>query len=196
MGLQTQSGKIEFESSSLKRFDPDDPERPPLMRYIPAWEGPHAADLYAKYPLQLISPHPRFSFHTMSDGKDSTVNDVHDHRVLVDGYYYWIVRINPADAAARGVAHHDLVEVFNDRGAVICAAQLTERVRPGTAHSYESCAVYDPIGEPGNSPDRGGCINLLTPSRMMIKRSHAMAANSCLVQVRKWEGDETVAGSS
>lgn len=189
MGLQTQSGMIEFESSSLKRFDPNDPERPPLMHYLPAWEGPHATDLYAKYPLQLISPHPRFSFHTMNDGKDSTVNDVHDHRVLLDGYYYWIVRLNPVDAAARGVAPHDLVEVFNDRGTVICAVQLTERVLPGTAHSYESCATYDPIGQPGKSPDRGGCINLLTPSRMMIKKSHAMAANSCLVQVRKWADD-------
>ena len=38
---------------------------------------------------------------------------------------------------------------FNDRGAVICAAQLTERVAPGTAHSYESAAVYDPVDEPG-----------------------------------------------
>ena len=28
-GLQTQSGKLEFECSSLKRYDPDDPERPP-----------------------------------------------------------------------------------------------------------------------------------------------------------------------
>ncbi|MCZ7664628.1 MAG: molybdopterin-dependent oxidoreductase [Thermoleophilia bacterium] len=187
-GLQTQSGKIEFESSSLKRLDPDDPERPPILKYIPAWEGPHAADLYEKYPLQLISPHPRFTFHTMSDGKDSTINDVHDHRVLVDGYYYWIVRINGADAAARGIGQHDLVKVFNDRGVVVCAAQLTERLPPGTVHSYESCAVYDPIGEPGASPDRGGCINLLTPSRMMITRSHAMAANSCLVEVQKWDG--------
>ena len=138
-------------------------------------------------PLQLISPHPSFTFHTMSDGKDSTINDVKDHRVLIDGYYYWIVRLNPADAAARGIGQHDLVKVFNDRGAVICAAQLTERVRPGTVHSYESCATYDPIGEPGNSPDRGGCINLLTPSRMMIEKSHAMAANSCLVEVAPWE---------
>ena len=70
-GLQTQSGKLEFESSSLKRFDPDDPERGPIMRYVPAWEGPHAAELFAKYPLQLITPHPRYSFHTQSDGKDA-----------------------------------------------------------------------------------------------------------------------------
>jgi len=46
------------------------------------------------------------------------------------------------------------------------------------------------VGEPGNSPDRGGCMNLLTPSRMMIRKAHALAANSCLVQIEAWqEGD-------
>jgi len=189
-GLQTQSGNIEFDCSSLRRFDPDDPERPTITKYVPSWEGHHTKALYRKYPLQLISPHPRFSFHTMGDGKDSTINDIKDHRVLIDGYYYWIVRINTKDAETRGIGMHDLVRVFNDRGAVLCAAQVTERVPPGTVHSYESCAVYDPLGEPGHSPDRGGCINQLTPSRMMIKKSHSMAANSCLVQVEKWKGGE------
>jgi trimethylamine-N-oxide reductase (cytochrome c) len=184
-GLQTQSGKIEFEASSLKRFAADDPERPPMLRYVPAWEGPHAAELFARYPLQLISPHPRYTFHTQSDGKDSTVNDIREHRTLIDGRYYWIVRLNSLDAAARGIKENDLVTVFNDRGAVVCAARITDRIRPGTVHSYESSAVYDPVGEPGESPDRGGCVNLLTPSRMMISRSHAMAANSCLVEVAR-----------
>jgi len=189
-GLQTQSGKVEFVCSSLERFDPNDPERPPMTKYIPSWEGHHTTELYGKYPLQLISPHPRFSFHTMGDGKDSIVNDIKDHRVLIDGYYYWIVRINSKDAQARGIKENDLAKVFNDRGAVICAAQVTERVSPGTVHSYESSASYDPVGEPGYSADRGGCINQLTPSRMMIKQSHSMAANSCLVQIQKWEGEE------
>ena len=82
-----------------------------------------------------------------------------DHRVLVDGRYYWIARLNPPDAAARGVADGDLVRLFNDRGAVVCAARLTERVRPGVVHSYESSAVYEPVGEPGASADLGGCVN-------------------------------------
>jgi trimethylamine-N-oxide reductase (cytochrome c) len=187
-GLQTQSGKIEFECSSLKRFDPDDPERPVITKYIPSWEGHRSKELIQRYPLQLISPHPRFSFHTMGDGKDSIVNDVKDHRVLVDGYYYWIVRIHTSDAAERGIQEGHLVRVFNDRGSVICAAQLTERIRPGTVHSYESSAVYDPLGEPGSSPDRGGCINQLTSSRMMIEKSHSHSANSCLVQIETWRG--------
>jgi len=192
-GLQTQSGKLEFVCSSLKRFDPNDPERPTMTKYIPSWEGHHTTELYEKYPLQLISPHPRYSFHTMSDAKDSVINDVKDHRVLIDGYYYWIVRINSKDAQARAIRENDLVKVFNERGAVICAAQVTERVPPGTVHSYESSAHYDPIGEPGHSADRGGCINQLTPSRMMIKQSHSMAANSCLVEIRTWEGEEGIA---
>ena len=176
-GLQTQSGKIEFVSSSLKRFDPNDPERPTMSKYIPSWEGHHTKELYEKYPLQLISPHPRYSFHTVGDAKDSIVNDVKDHRVMINGYYYWIARINEEDAKERGIQSNDLVKVFNDRGAVICAAQLTQRLPKGTAHSYESSANYDPVGEPGYSPDRGGCINQLTPSRTIIKKSHGVASN-------------------
>ena len=144
--------------------------------------------MYEKYPLFLISPHPRYSFHTMGDGKDSTIMDVKNHRMLIDGYYYWIARINPHDAEARNIAHGDLIKLFNDRGAVICAAQVTQRVPPGVVHSYESCAMYEPTGQPGDSPDKGGCVNLLTSKRPMIKKSHSHAANSCLIQVEKWPG--------
>jgi trimethylamine-N-oxide reductase (cytochrome c) len=186
-GLGTQSGKIEFESSSLKAFAPDDPERPPLSKYIPSWEGHHTTELYSRYPLQLLTPHPRYSYHTHADAKGSFINDIEDHRTLVDGYYHWNIRLHPEEAQTRGITTGDLVKVFNDRGTVICAAQVTARIRPGAAHGYESCAVYDPVGEPGNSPDRGGCLNLLTSSRDIITHSHSTASNSCLVQVEKWE---------
>ncbi len=187
-GLQTQSGKFEFECSSLKRFDPNDPERPVICKYIPSWEGHHTTELTVKYPLQLISPHPRYSFHTMGDGKGSFVNDIENHRVLIDGYYYWIVRLNPAEAERRNLKHNELVEVYNDRGSVICALHISGRIAAGMAHSYESSAKYDPVGKPGESPDRGGTMNLLTPCRTLIKKAHGLAGNSCLVEIRKWEG--------
>jgi anaerobic selenocysteine-containing dehydrogenase len=126
----------------------------------------------------------------MGDGKDSIINDIKDHRVLIDGYYYWILRINTRDAELRGINENDLVKIFNERGQVICAAQVTERIPKGTVHSYESSAIYDPIGEPGKSADRGGCINQLTSSRMMIRRSHSHPANSCLVEIVKWDDKE------
>ena len=190
-GLQTQSGKIEFVSNSLGRFEASgvvDPERPVMgPQYLPSWEGHHTSELVEKYPLQMVSPHPRFSFHTMGDGKDSWVNEVKDHRILVDGHYYWIMRLSPADAAERGISEGDLIRAYNDRGSVILAAQVTERVPPGTVHSYESCADYLPLGAPGRSADRAGCINLLTPMRYVTPKCVAMANNSCLVQVEKWE---------
>jgi trimethylamine-N-oxide reductase (cytochrome c) len=191
--LQTRSGKIEFVASSLKRFEEgggSDPERPVMgPQYIPSWEGHRTAELTASYPLQLISPHPRFSFHTMGDAKDSWTNEVKDHRVLNDdGRYYWIIRLNPADAATRGIADGELVRAFNDRGSVILAARLTERVPAGVVHSYESCADYDPTGAPGETPDRAGCVNILTPKRFITPTSTGMANNSCLIQVEKWEG--------
>ena len=189
-GLQTQSGKLEFESSSLKRFAPDDPERPPIPTYRPSWEGHRSTELIAKYPLQLISPHPRYSFHTMFDGKDGIINDVKDHRMLINGTYYWIIRINRQDAVKRGITTGTLVKAFNDRGAVILAAHVTDRLPPGTVHACEGSAIYAPTGEPGASPDRGGCINVLTPSRSIIKRSHSTASNSCLVEVALWADEE------
>ncbi|MBF0469607.1 MAG: molybdopterin-dependent oxidoreductase, partial [Desulfamplus sp.] len=189
-GLQTQSGKLEFESSSLKRYDPDDPERSPISKYVKSWEGHHSADLFKKFPLQMISPHPRYSFHTMFDAKDGFINDVKDHRVLIDCHYYLIVRINSRDARVRKIKHHDLVEVFNDRGSVICAADVTERLIPGTVLSCEGSAQYDPVDSQiaAERPpsDRGGCINLLTPSKTIIKNSHSSAPNSCLVEIRLW----------
>ncbi|HUH60800.1 MAG TPA: molybdopterin-dependent oxidoreductase [Candidimonas sp.] len=185
-GLPTQSGKIEFIPSSILRGDPDNPERPALNRYIPSWEGMQTADLVDKYPLQMVSTHSRYSFHTFSDGKGSTINDIDDHRVLIDGYYYWVMRINPADAGARGIRHHDLVRVFNGRGVVICAADVSELVMPGVVKTFESSAVFDPVPDPNGFADRGGCINLLTPPRPQVKGTDGMGSNSCLVEIEKW----------
>ncbi|NLY70218.1 MAG: molybdopterin-dependent oxidoreductase [Clostridiales bacterium] len=190
-GLQTTTGKIEFIATSLKNFEEQgfiDEHRPAMHKYVRAWEC-HHSELAKKYPLGLVSPHPRFSFHTMGDGKDSFMNDIKDHRVLVDGHYYWIIRMNKKDAEARGIKNGDLVRAYNDRGSVILCAQVGERVPPGTVHSYESCAVYDPLGKPGYSADRGGCINILTPDRFLSKYAHGMAPNSAMIEVEKWNGD-------
>lgn len=187
-GLQTQSGKIEFIPESLKKFD--DPDRPPLNKYIPSWEGTQTSELYEKFPLQLISSHARYSFHTLGDGKDSTINDIRDHRMFIDGHYYWIARVNKSDAKARGVKHSDLIMLHNDRGSVICAAYLTERVRPGVVQAYESSAVYEPVGEPGKSTDRGGCVNQLTNQRSQSKKTSAMSPNACLIEFKLYSADK------
>jgi len=114
------------------------------------------------------------------------MNEIPEHRVKAkDGYYYWVIRINSKDAEKRGIKDGDIVKAYNDRGAVLLITQITERVPPGVVHSYESCAIYEPIGEPGESPDRSGCINLLTNHRFVSRNACGMAPNSCLVEVEK-----------
>ena len=184
--LGTFSGKLEFSSRSLKHYMPDDEERPLVPHYIPSWEG-HETEFYKKYPLQIISPHPRFSFHTHYDTHASWIDEVPCHRMIINGYAYWIARINPKDAKDRGIKTGDIIELYNDRGSVLCAADVTYRVPEGVMHSYGCSAKYDPITTETGATDRGGCINILTNKRWLSKNVPGMAPNSCLIECRKWE---------
>jgi anaerobic selenocysteine-containing dehydrogenase len=186
--LGTYSGKIEFVSESLKAHFPDDQERPVSPRYIPSWEG-HRSEIFQRYPLQLLSPHPRFTFHCHYDKHTDWLDDIPGHRIKKDGYAWWPARIHPEDARLRGINDGDIVCLYNDRARVLCIAVVTERIRPGIIHSYASSAKYDPL-IPGraDSPDKGGCVNMLTPSRMVSQNAPGMTPNSCLIEIEKWEG--------
>ncbi len=185
--LGTYSGKIEFVSRSLTEHFPDDEERPPMPRYIPSWEG-LTSELAKKYPLQLVSPHARFSYHTHYDKHCPWLGEIPGHRILKNNYYWQTVRIHPSDAEARGIKSGDTIKLYNDRGVVLGVAQVTERIRPGVVHSYASSGKYDPL-EPGKvgSVDKGGCVNLLSSSQLMSKNAPGMAPNSVLVEISKWE---------
>jgi len=53
--------------------------------------------------------------------------------------------------------------------------------------TFESAAVLDVIEHPVfGRVDRGGCVNILTPKRMQVKRTSGMACNSCLVEIERW----------
>ncbi|MGO9432320.1 molybdopterin-dependent oxidoreductase [Rhodoblastus sp.] len=189
-GLQTPSGKLEFVPELFKRHTADNPDRPAVNHYLPSWEGLRATELAKRYPLQMIATHSRYSFHTYNDGKNSTVNQIEDHRALIAGHRFWLLRLNPADAEARGIRHRDLVKIFNDRGAVICAADIASMVMPGVVKSYEASAEFQLIEIGNETVEIGGCLNILTPDRSQTRGTHSMAPNSCLVQVEKWRDAE------
>ena len=185
--MGTPSGKIEFVSTFLERHFPDDKERPVMGQYLEPWEGKYSPEAM-KYPLVMFTPHPRFSFHTQHDNKSPWLDEIPAHRVLKDGYAYWPIRINHEDAKQRGIKHGDIIKVYNDRGAILGVAWCTERMKKGNIMVYEGSAKYDPLepGKPG-SVDRGGCSNLLTPSRFISKNAPGMAINSSCVEIEKWE---------
>ncbi len=190
-GLQTPSGKFEFIPTLLKRNEHNHPDRPALNRYVTSWEGPKTTELVKKYPLQMLAAHCRYSFHTFSDGSDFT-DQIRDHRREIDGTYYWIMRMSPDDAAARGIKQDDLVKVFNDRGAVICAADICSLLTDGVVKSLEASSRFQQVKIKGELVEVGGSLNILTPSRLQSETTHSMSPNSTLVQVEKYEHAESL----
>ena len=82
--------------------------------------------------------------------------------------------MHPADAAARGIKHGDIVSIYNERGTVLAGAYVTERVMPG-AVGIDHGAKYDPI-VPGEI-DRGGAINTIVPRNVTSKNACGMAVS-------------------
>ncbi len=101
--------------------EPLDIEREHLPRFFPPVEAWPDNSLYKKYPLVLLSERPRFRVHSQW----------YDTPWLRELEPEPFVKINVKDAAARGIANHDYVEVFNDRGRAVVKAVLTEGVKPG-----------------------------------------------------------------
>jgi trimethylamine-N-oxide reductase (cytochrome c) len=90
--------------------------------------------------------------------------------------------MNPAVASARGIENGDIVKVFNERGAVLGGAYVTERLMPGVVY-MDHGARYDPI-VPGEL-DRGGAINTITPHNITSKNATGMVVSGFLVEVEK-----------
>jgi anaerobic selenocysteine-containing dehydrogenase len=139
------------------------------------------------FPLQLVTNHPVYSFHTQADGKNSHVSTIDEHRIDIGGYRYWILRLSPKDASARGVQSGDLVRVYNAQASVVCAADVSQLVKEGVTRGSESCAELDLIETRVGLVDRGGCLNLLTPARRMSATADGIIPNSCWVEVEKWD---------
>src|SRR3712207_6202293 len=118
--LPTPSGKIEVFSATIDGFGYEDCPGHPTWLEPGEWLG---ADLARRFPLHLISNQPRTRLHSQWDhGELSQAGKIGGREPV------WI---NPVDAAARGIATGDVVRVFNDRGACLAGALVTDAVRPG-----------------------------------------------------------------
>ncbi len=188
--LKTPSGKIEFCSQSLAKYFPDDVERPPVPHWIERGESHDeriTSERAKKYPLLIISNHGRWRVHAQCD--DITwFHETPTGKIMgPDGYEYEPLWLHPSDAAARGIENGDIVKIFNERGAVLGGAYVSERMMPGSL-SMDHGARYDPI-IPGEF-DRGGAINTITPRNTTSKNATGMVCSSFLVEVEKVNLDE------
>jgi len=188
--LSTPSGKVEFYSERLAEHFPDDTERPPMPRWIPEGESHKESrdgERGKSYPLLVISNHPRWRVHSQHD--DMTwLREIHTCKVKgPDGYYYEPLWMHPSDAEPRGIADGDVVKIYNERGAVLAGAWVTERIRPGAIY-IDHGARWDPIV--AGELDRGGAINTITPHNVTSKNAAGMVCSGFLAQVELAPLDE------
>jgi len=186
--LGTDTGKFEFVSESILRLSPFDEARTPIAYYKDSWEG-HKSLLVKRFPFHLISPHPRFDYHTHYNSSCKWLWEIPENRKVIKGNPYIIARIHPQKAAEKGIKDGDLMLLFNDRGSVLTVARVTNRVEINTIHCYGSSAIYNPTKPGGCEMERGGCVNLLVPGQLIGTRVPGMSPNSCLLDVKKYEGE-------
>ena len=71
----------------------------------------------------------------------------HSQSAKVDGRE--VARLHPVTAAERGIADGDVIRIFNERGACLAAARLSDTVMPGVVH-LPTGAWFDPAGSTGD----------------------------------------------
>ena len=185
--LRTPSGKLEYYSTTLMQYFPEDKERGPIPHWIDEGAG-HQERQYLergrKYPFLLVSNLPPFRVHAQHD--DVTwFREIETCKVTgPDGYKYEPVWVNPIDAGKLGLETGDVVKIYNERGAVLGGVIVTERIMPGAVYQdHGSRCDTIVLGEGGL--DRGGANNLIAPTATTSHHAHGEVTSGFLVNIEK-----------
>jgi biotin/methionine sulfoxide reductase len=170
--LPTPSGRIELFSKTIHSFGYDD------CPGHPVWLDPRIPSTDDAYPLQLIANQPRTRLHSQLDVGETSACSKIAHREPA--------RMNPADAARRGLQDGDVIRLHNAHGSCLAGLILSDAIRPGVIQ-LSAGAWYDP------DPDdpsfcRHGNPNVLTADEPASQLSQATVASHASVEVEKWVG--------
>ena len=175
--LKTPSGKFEIFSETIASFGYDDcPGHATWLEPI-EWLGAKTAE---RYPLHMLSDQPADKLHSQLD------HSPHAKATKIKGRQP--ITLHPDDATARGIAAGDLVRVFNDRGACLAAARVSDRIRRGVVR-LSTGAWFDPADASSNRPlEKHGNPNALTLDIGASKLSQGCIAQTCLVEIERFDG--------
>jgi len=176
--LKTPSGRIELFSDTIAAFGYEDCPGHPVWLEPAEWLGSEQAHIY---PLHLLSNQPQSRLHSQLD-----CGEVSRSAKVAQREPVWL---NPDDAAARGIASGDVVRIYNDRGACLAGAVVTEAIRPGVIQ-LSTGAWFDPL-DPAEigSLDKHGNPNVLTLDKGTSKLAQCCSAQTALVEVERFDGE-------
>jgi len=175
--LRTPSGRIEIFSETIAGFGYPDCVGHPAWYEKKEWLGSPRA---RRFPLHLLSNQPRTRLHSQLD------QGITSQEAKIQGREP--MRINPDDAAERGIRDGDVVRVFNDRGAFLAGVRISDELRRGVVQ-IATGAWYDML-DPGDplSLEIHGNPNAVTNDIGTSSLAQGPSPNSCLVQVERYEG--------
>jgi len=170
--LPTPSGKIEIFSETIDSFG-----YPDCFGH-PTWFPPSDAATGKQYPLHLVANQPATRLHSQLDvGAHSKASKIQGREPL---------RIHPMDAAARGIEDGTVVRVFNDRGACLAGARLSDRVTEGVVQ-LSTGAWFDPIDESGTCGH--GNPNVLTRDIGTSRLAQGCTGQLTRVEIERYDGE-------
>jgi biotin/methionine sulfoxide reductase len=174
--LSTPSGRIELFSETVSSFGYADCPGYAVWLDPPEWLG---SSLTERFPLHLITNQPLRRLHSQLDhAQYSVAGKVRGHEVI---------SMNSADAAVRGISHHELVRVFNDRGSCLAVVAVTDSIAAGTVNLCTG-AWFDPESWlDGKHMDKHGNPNILTRDFGTSSLAQGCAAQSCLVEISRYD---------
>jgi biotin/methionine sulfoxide reductase len=171
--LKTPSGRIEIASEAVAGFDYADCPAHPAWIEPAEWLGSATAE---RWPIHLVTHQPASRLHSQMDpGPVSRGQKVAGREPI---------RINPTDAARRGIGAGDVVRVFNGRGSCLAGALIDADVMPGVA-VMATGAWFDPPGAAGG-PERHGNPNVLTLDIGTSALAQGTSALTALVEIERW----------
>jgi biotin/methionine sulfoxide reductase len=175
--LPTPSGRIEIASATIAGFGYPDCAGHPMWMPPAEGAGSFAA---SRFPLQLIANQPATRLHSQLDfGATSMASKIRGREP---------VRIHPDDAAARGIADGEIVRLYNDRGACLAGAVLSDALRPGVVQ-LATGAWYDPLDPAAEPPF---CVhgnpNVLTRDAGTSRLAQGCTGQLALVEVERFDG--------
>jgi biotin/methionine sulfoxide reductase len=172
--LQTPSGRIEIFSAKIASFGyADCPGHP---TWLPPREVPDA-----RHSLRLIANQPATRLHSQLDFGGYSAEAKRRGREVAS--------LHPRDAAARGIADGDIVRLYNDRGACLAAARVTEDVAPGVVQ-LPTGAWYDPENPSAEKPlCVHGNPNVLTLDIGTSSLAQGCTGQLCVVEVERFAGN-------
>ncbi|MEJ0015374.1 MAG: molybdopterin guanine dinucleotide-containing S/N-oxide reductase [Acetobacteraceae bacterium] len=172
--LPTPSGKVEIFSATIAGFGYADCPGHPV--WLPPADVPDA-----RHPLRLIANQPARRLHSQLDFGEHSLAGKHRGRE--------VARMNPADAAERGIAEGDIVRLFNDRGACLAGVALSADVQRG-AVNLSTGAWYDPADP---NEDASLCVhgnpNVLTRDVGTSRLSQGCTGQLTTVEVVRFAGN-------